>query len=73
MWRTRLLRTGPRSIAGKIAAVQDSVSHGMTSKTIIFLEGEDRQKASGKMSTGWPEQLGTFLDDGEYSQVETVV
>ncbi len=63
--------TGPRSIAGKIAASQNSVSHGMTSKTIIFLEGESPESFRQDVDR-LARQLGA-VGDAEYAQVETVV
>src|ERR1700689_1424990 len=35
--------TGPRSARGKSTSSRNSTTHGMTSKTIIFLDGESSE------------------------------
>jgi hypothetical protein len=63
--------TGPTSTAGKARSALNAVTHGATSNTLIFLEGEDPQEYYDEVNR-WAEQLGAATD-AEYAHIEIAV
>jgi hypothetical protein len=63
--------TGPRSDAGKAVAALNAVTHGMTSNTLIFLDGENPDEFFAEVNR-WAVRLGAATE-AEYANIEMAV